>query len=106
TTLPVQSLQTSTAVLDTSRSSATLNTSKQSLVQMLIYAFIDGLILNVIPCVLPVITLKILGFVKQTNQSAGKIKTLGLLYTAGVLISFLVLAMSVIAAKATGNRAD
>ena len=35
---------------------------------MLLYAFIGGLILNIMPCVLPVIALKILGFVSEAQQ--------------------------------------
>jgi thiol:disulfide interchange protein len=41
----------------------------QSLWQMLLYAFIGGLILNIMPCVLPVIALKILGFVSEANTN-------------------------------------
>jgi suppressor for copper-sensitivity B len=36
---------------------------------MLLYAFIGGLILNIMPCVLPVIALKILGFVSEAEAS-------------------------------------
>ena len=73
--------------------------------QMLVYAFIGGLILNIMPCVLPVIALKILGFVGQAKESPGRVKMLGLIYTAGVLVSFLALAGLVIAVQAAGQRA-
>lgn len=69
------------------------------------YAFLGGLILNVMPCVLPVIALKILGFVNQGQKQPGQIRTLGLLYTLGVLVSFLVLAGIVIGVKAAGQKA-
>src|SRR5438552_7639616 len=55
--------------------------------QMLLYAFIGGLILNVMPCVLPVIALKILGFVGQSKEHPGRVRRLGLIYAAGVLVS-------------------
>jgi len=62
-----------------------------SLWKMLLYAFIGGLILNIMPCVLPVIALKILGFVGQAKDNPRRVRKLGLLYAAGMLISFLTL---------------
>jgi len=55
--------------------------------------------LNVMPCVLPVIALKILGFVQQSKESPRRVRQLGLIYCAGVLVSFLVLAGLAIGAK-------
>ena len=80
-------------------------TESQSLGLMLLYAFLGGLILNVMPCVLPVIALKILGFVSQAKESPGKVRKYGLLYALGVLVSFLVLAGLVIGIKAAGRQA-
>src|SRR6185369_13740425 len=71
----------------------------------LLYAFIGGLILNIMPCVLPVIALKILGFVAQSREHPKRVRTLGLLYTIGVITSFIVLAGIVIAIKAAGQKA-
>ena len=88
-------------------SSATIaspNTS--SLAAMLLYAFIGGLILNVMPCVLPVIALKILGFVNQAKQDRREVRKLGFVYGAGVLVSFLVLAALVIGVKSLGHAAS
>ena len=76
-----------------------------SLGRMLLYAFIGGLILNVMPCVLPVIALKILGFVGQSKSAPGRVRALGLIYALGVLVSFAVLAGLVIAVKAAGRQA-
>lgn len=76
-----------------------------SLWKMLLYAFIGGLILNIMPCVLPVIALKILGFVGQARSEPGRVRLLGLIYGAGVLVSFLVLAGLVIGVKAAGHQA-
>ncbi len=78
---------------------------KKPLWLWLIYAFIGGLILNIMPCVLPVIALKILGFVGQAKESPTHVRKLGLLYAAGVLVSFLVLAALIIGIKAAGHRA-
>ncbi|MEC8988024.1 MAG: protein-disulfide reductase DsbD domain-containing protein, partial [Verrucomicrobiota bacterium] len=81
-------------------------TAGKSLWQMLVYAFIGGLILNVMPCVLPVISLKILGFVNQSKESPARVRLLGMLYGAGVVVSFLVLAGVVIGVKSAGEMAS
>ena len=73
--------------------------------QMLLYAFIGGLILNIMPCVLPVIALKILGFVNEAQSNATHVRKLGLIYTGGVLLSFLTLAALVLGVKAAGHHA-
>lgn len=72
----------------------------------LLFAFVGGLILNVMPCVLPVISLKILSFVKQSREEPARIRKLGLIYTAGVVVSFLGLAAIVIAVQAAGRIAS
>jgi thiol:disulfide interchange protein DsbD len=73
--------------------------------QMLIYAFLGGLILNVMPCVLPVIALKILGFVAQAEDEPRRVRQLGLIYGLGVLASFLALAGLVIGLQTAGHKA-
>jgi thiol:disulfide interchange protein DsbD len=80
-------------------------TVAKSLWQMLLYAFIGGMILNIMPCVLPVIALKILGFVGQAKDEPQRVRKLGLVYAVGVLVSFLALAGLVIGAKAAGQKA-
>lgn len=72
---------------------------------MLWFAFFGGFILNFMPCVLPVIALKILGFVNQSKSSPGKVKRLGLLYAAGVVASFMALAGLVIGMQSAGRPA-
>jgi thiol:disulfide interchange protein len=79
--------------------------SPPSVVKMLIYAFIGGLILNVMPCVLPVIALKILGFVGQAKEDRAQARKLGLVYALGVILSFLMLALLTIGLKSAGHRA-
>jgi thiol:disulfide interchange protein DsbD len=77
----------------------------QPLWQMLLYAFIGGLILNIMPCVLPVIALKILGFVSEAKSSPRRVRALGGIYATGVLFSFLALAAAVIGIRAAGHYA-
>jgi thiol:disulfide interchange protein/DsbC/DsbD-like thiol-disulfide interchange protein len=96
-----------TAALRTSPTPAAVSApAAQPLGLMLLSALLGGLILNVMPCVLPVIALKILGFVKQSRSAPGQVRRLGLIYGAGVLASFLVLAVLVITVKAAGQRAS
>ncbi len=54
-------------------------------------AWLGGLILNLMPCVFPVIGLKILGFVKQAGSDRGLISLHGWIFTIGVVLSFWVL---------------
>lgn len=56
-------------------------------------AFLGGLLLNFMPCVLPVLAIKILSLVQQAGESRSRILTLNLSYTAGVLLVFLLLAV-------------
>lgn len=79
--------------------------SEKGLTRILLYAFLGGLILNIMPCVLPVIALKIIGFVGQARSEPGEARLLGLIYALGVVLSFLALALLVIAAKAAGQKA-
>lgn len=58
----------------------------------LLLAFIGGLILNLMPCVFPVLGIKILGFVNQAGHERGKIVAHGFVFTLGVLLSFWSLA--------------
>jgi thiol:disulfide interchange protein DsbD len=75
----------------------------QSLLAYLGLAFIGGIILNVMPCVLPVIAIKVLSFFEQAKDEPARVRLLGLTFTAGIISSFMVLAVVVIALQATGN---
>jgi thiol:disulfide interchange protein DsbD len=79
-------------------------TSLGSLAEYLLSAFIGGLILNVMPCVLPVIALKILGFVSEARSEPRRVRNLGFIYAAGVLASFAAMALIFIALKAVGHQ--
>ncbi len=69
----------------------------------LLFGFVGGLILNLMPCVLPVISLKIFGFIQQAGQSRQKIFRSGVAFTAGIFAWFLALALLLIALKAGGR---
>lgn len=59
--------------------------------QLLLYAFIGGLILNIMPCVFPVLGIKVTSVVQQAGEDRRKVVMHGLMYTVGVLLSFWVL---------------
>ena len=65
-------------------------------------ALLGGLVLNLMPCVFPVLSIKVLSLVKQAGETRARVRWHGLAYTAGVLASFLGLAGLLIALKAGG----
>jgi len=71
---------------------------------ILLLAFAGGLVLNLMPCVFPVLGIKIMGFVGQAGASRGKVVSHGLVFTAGILISFWVLATFLIVLRAGGSQ--
>ena len=74
-----------------------------SLLWKLLVALLGGLIMNVMPCVLPVIALKIFGFVDQAGADPRRVFRLGLAFTAGVFAFFLGLAVAVVRLKSAFN---
>jgi thiol:disulfide interchange protein DsbD len=69
----------------------------------LVGAFIGGLILNLMPCVLPVLAIKLLGFAQHSHAHRAH-RVAGLAYTAGVVLSFLALGAGVLALRAAGEQ--
>lgn len=67
-------------------------------------AFVGGLILNLMPCVFPVLGLKVLSFVQQAGQDRKKVTAHGLVFTLGVLLSFWVLAGALTLLRAGGEE--
>ncbi len=70
-----------------------------SLMMNLALAFVGGLILNVMPCVLPVLTLKLYSLVEQADIQPAEQRTAGLAYTGGIVASFWALAAAVVLAR-------
>ena len=64
---------------------------------------IGGLILNLMPCVFPVIALKALSFIKISEHAPHQAKLHGWSYTVGVLSSFVAIALVLIGLKAAGE---
>ncbi|MFM8549649.1 MAG: thioredoxin family protein, partial [Verrucomicrobiota bacterium] len=69
----------------------------------LLLAFGGGILLNLMPCVFPMIGLKVLGFAKEAGAARSTVVLNGLLYSAGVIASFLVLALLIIGLKSGGS---
>lgn len=86
----------STQVVDQGRTQA-------SLLFYLVLALIGGAILNLMPCVLPVISLKLFDLIKHRQKTRGQILKHNLAYTLGVLATFMALALTVIFIKSTGE---
>lgn len=76
-----------------------------SVALLLLFAFVGGIILNLMPCVLPVLSLKLFSLIKQAGESRGRLVALGISTTAGILASFWTLAGIVAAIKAGGGIA-
>jgi thiol:disulfide interchange protein DsbD len=69
----------------------------------LFFGFLGGFILNLMPCVLPVISLKIFGFIQQAGQSRRKVLRSGIAFTVGIFAWFVGLALLLIMLKGAGR---
>tara|TARA_Y100000590_G_scaffold175593_2_gene200634 strand:- start:1319 stop:3265 length:1947 start_codon:yes stop_codon:yes gene_type:complete len=74
-----------------------------SLLTAIIFALIGGLILNLMPCVLPVIALKALSLVKNANESRSSVTMNASAYVFGVILTFMVIASLLISFKNAGE---
>jgi suppressor for copper-sensitivity B len=74
----------------------------RGLAVMLLLALVGGLILNAMPCVLPVLSLKVFGLMRSAGHGRSEVVRGALATAAGILASFLALAVAAIGAKAAG----
>ena len=74
-----------------------------NLLQAVLFAFIGGLILNLMPCVFPVISLKALSFVALGGKSLSKVRLHSLSFAFGVVLTFLTIALAIILLKQSGS---
>ena len=104
-TLPVESVAALPAgTVVTRRADARPARSLAGLLPALGFAFLGGLILNLMPCVLPVLSLKVLGFVRHAGGEPGRAWRHGLAFAAGVVLSFWALAGLLLALRAAGQQ--
>ena len=73
-------------------------------VYALLGAFIGGLILNLMPCVFPVLSLKLIGLVQHRGETRARLRGHGLAFTGGVVLSFLSLAGLLIVLRSAGSQ--
>ena len=74
-----------------------------SLWQAIFFALIGGLILNLMPCVFPVISLKVLSFVSMGGGDHAKIRNHALAFVGGVIFTFLSIATALMIIRSTGS---
>ena len=71
---------------------------------VLLFALLGGLVLNLMPCVFPVLGLKVVGFIEQAGNARRKVTLHALSFTVGVLLSFWALAGLLAALRAGGKQ--
>lgn len=74
-----------------------------NIIKYLLMAFIGGVILNIMPCVLPVLSIKAMSIVKQSQQDKGLIFKSSMAYTFGIVASFIAMALVIVILKASGE---
>ena len=84
------------------RRAAPTDAGAGTLIAILGLALLGGLILNLMPCVLPVLSIKLLSVVKHGGRARGEVRASFLASAAGILASFLALATAAVALKAFG----
>ncbi|ACF12704.1 cytochrome c biogenesis protein transmembrane region [Chloroherpeton thalassium ATCC 35110] len=83
------------SLLDDSFQVAGERPDESPLWMILLLAFVGGLLLNIMPCVLPVLSLKVLSFVEHSSMEKSHTRYLSFIFALGVLVSFWVLALGV-----------
>jgi DsbC/DsbD-like thiol-disulfide interchange protein/cytochrome c biogenesis protein CcdA/thiol-disulfide isomerase/thioredoxin len=78
--------------------------ASSSIALALLFALLGGLILNLMPCVFPVLSIKVMSLVKMNEKSHAGVVAYALSYTAGVVLSFLALAAVLIGLRAAGEQ--
>ncbi len=71
---------------------------------LLLSAILGGLILNLMPCVFPVLSIKAIGLVEQAKKHPAAVRAKGLVFAAGVICSMLALAAVLLALRAGGEQ--
>ncbi len=85
-----------------SAAAATATASLATILQAAFFALLGGIVLNLMPCVFPVLSLKVLGLMQHAGEPPARLRLHGLVYTTGVLASFVALAAALLAVRAAG----
>ena len=84
-------------------SSTSMSASLASLPVWLFFAFLGGLILNLMPCVLPVLSIKANGLVHAAQKGNDELRAHGIGYLAGVLVCFIIIGIAMVVLRAAGE---
>ena len=84
--------------------SASPAAAKPGLAGLLLLAVLGGLVLNLMPCVFPVLSIKAIGLVEQAKRHPAAVRAKGVVFAAGVLASMLTLAGVLLALRAGGEQ--
>ena len=87
-----------------SASTSTGSTLSQSFLLILGFAFLGGMILNLMPCVFPILSIKVMNFLQMSGDDPKKAKLHGWVFGAGVMVSFLLLAGLLLLLRAGGQE--
>ena len=79
-------------------------TSSGPTLAALAFAFVGGLLLNLMPCVFPVLGIKLMGFVEHAHGDPRALRVQGAMFAAGTLVSFVALAGLMLALRAGGTQ--
>ncbi len=92
--------------LESAATDSANKTKNRGILSVLAFVFLGGMILNLMPCVFPVLGVKVLGFVQLSGNDPKKIKKHGLVFTLGLVVAMWILAGIILAIQAsTGSTA-
>jgi len=91
-------------IIDRGQSLTVFDDPQSGFLRAMLFAFAGGLILNLMPCVFPVLSIKILGFVNQSGEDKGKALKHGLVFAGGVLVSFWLLGGLLLVLRSFGEK--
>jgi thiol:disulfide interchange protein/DsbC/DsbD-like thiol-disulfide interchange protein len=83
---------------------AAVEKTSTSVPVLLLFAILGGLILNLMPCVFPVLSIKAIGLVEQAKKHPAAVRAKGMVFAAGVISSMLCLAAVLLALRAGGEQ--
>ncbi|NLK50289.1 MAG: hypothetical protein GX294_06535, partial [Candidatus Cloacimonetes bacterium] len=90
------------AAAETDTSKGDIGTS--DILKFMLFALLGGLILNITPCVLPILPIRIMAIVNQAQKDRAKVLLHTLIYALGVMLSFGVLAVIFIGLRSAGEQ--
>jgi len=96
--LPVESINDSAG-----KKLTTFSLSDVNLWKILSFAFLGGLLLNLMPCVFPVISIKLFSILQEAHGSRRVVRQHCMAYVAGVVLSFLAIGIMLVALRAGGH---